>query len=523
MHALLTAEAVASNKNAIRRSSSDRRAMPKHSLAWLTLLALGLRVVAAAQPGFHHPDAIYQYLEPAFRLLTGQGVVTWEWRVGMRSWLLPALLAGPVALGEAIDARSTLPLVLPRIAMALGSLGIVWAAWQHGRRHAELTGLLAGFVAATWFEFIYFGSQTLAEPLATAAFLIASVPLTKPDPSARAGRAAGALLAAMVLLRPHYAPAGLVLVGFASWPLRRNPRTLMTIAWPVIVGGIAMAAIAAAIDSWAGGVPFAWIVENARQNIVEHVAARYGVAPPLAFVAWLLALWQWWIIPIAIGVRFGWRYAPALVAVALVTIVLHSLIGHKEYRFIFLATASLVIVAAIGWGDILARARRSWPDRRAAVVTTAVFAAWGLALITLAFGAEAKDQRSFGVIGSHLVATLRADPAVCGMAIVYGAAYADLPGQVGLGRDIPQYMFWSDRAAHRGSQSWAQVARDGAEFNRIIGSVPRSGRPPQGYHTVRCETDRDGFGLCLYARAGSCSPRPNSPYGMNRMLTAHGA
>ena len=120
-------------------------------LAWLMLIGAVLRVWAALTPGFHHPDAIYQYLEPAHRLLTGEGVITWEWRTGIRSWMLPALLAIPLGIGEAIDPNGLLPMILPRFATAAASLGIIWAAWDIGRRHSATTGVLAGVVAATWF------------------------------------------------------------------------------------------------------------------------------------------------------------------------------------------------------------------------------------------------------------------------------------------------------------------------------------------------------------------------------------
>ena len=495
----------------------------RRALGGLLLLALALRVVAAIQPGYHHPDAIFQYLEPAFRLISGEGVVTWEWRVGMRSWLLPALLAGPVALGEAIDARSSLPLILPRIAMALGSLGIVWAAFEHGRRHSDTAALLAGFVAATWFEFIYFGAQTLSEPLATAAFLVASVPLAARAPSAKGVAGAGALLVLTVLLRPHYAPAGLVLVGFALWPARRSGRRLAALLLPMLAGGAVIALASAVIDLSAGTTPFVWIIENVRQNVVHNVAARYGVSSGWTFVFWFLALWSWWLVPVGIGLRFGARHAPALVVASIVTIMLHSLIGHKEYRFIFLAVAALLIVSAIGWGVLLDRAAATWPARRALIARCVVVAGWSAASILLAQTSLAQFQRRIGVPGSELYAMLRADPAVCGVAIVYGAAFVDVPGQVGLGRAIPQYGFWGPTPARRGAQSWALAAQHRHAFNRIIGSVPRTGSPPPGYRTVRCDTGSDGYGMCLYARPGRCTPAGSARFGINHVLVAIGA
>ncbi len=50
---------------------------------------------------------------------------------------------------------------MPRLAMGAASLSIVWSAWRLGHRHSPFAGLLAGFVAATWFEFLDLGVQTL--------------------------------------------------------------------------------------------------------------------------------------------------------------------------------------------------------------------------------------------------------------------------------------------------------------------------------------------------------------------------
>ncbi len=533
MHALLDRDMEPDRKTAIAQpvppiaQTAPPIAPARYVLPGILLLALTLRVIAAFQPGFHHPDAIYQYLEPAYRLVTGQGVVTWEWRVGMRSWLLPALLAGPVALGNAIDPHGEMALVLPRICMGVASLGIVWAAWRHGMRHSRDTGVIAAFVAAIWFEFIHLGVQTLAEPLATACFMVASVFLAERGDGGRDTRrgdmASGALLVAMVLLRPHYAPAGLVLLAFSWWPLRHRPLAALRDLIPFFASGIAVAALAGGIDWVAGGQPFAWIIENARQNVVENVAARYGTAPPLALIAWLIAMWQWWIVPIAIGVRFGWRKAPALVIAAAVTIALHSLIGHKEYRFIFLSVTSLIIVSTIGWGVILDELRRRWPHRARPALTLTMLG-WGIASILLAFGPDAREQRDFGVDGSRMYATMRADPRVCGIAILNRASFADFPGQVGLGRDISQSMFWGKGPTHRNEHAWAEAAAHGSAFNRILASSPHRGKLPPGYRELQCGAPgTDGEALCLYGRAGGCTPDPQSPYEMNRALVAEGA
>ena len=118
-------------------------------------------------PNFHHPDEIFQYLESAWRALGHDGIVTWEWRYGMRSWLLPTVMAGPVAIGDWLAPGGTGAFVLPRLLVALASLSIVASAWAFGERISRTHAVIAGLVAAIWFELAYFAPHTLGEPLSS--------------------------------------------------------------------------------------------------------------------------------------------------------------------------------------------------------------------------------------------------------------------------------------------------------------------------------------------------------------------
>lgn len=493
------------------------RAVMAHPLAWLMLLGAVLRVWAALTPGFHHPDAIYQYLEPAHRMLTGEGVVTWEWRTGIRSWMLPALLAIPLGIGETIDPDGMLPMILPRLATAAASLGIIWAAWDIGRRHSATTGLLAGFVAATWFEMVFFAAETLAEPIAVAAFLPAAAWLTARDAGPRRIAAAGALFAFAALARPHYAPAAAVLV-LVEW--RRD-----LFDWrrwtALLAGAVAVAALSAAIDGARGLVPFAWILGNFEQNIVHNVSARYGTFPALSYVAWFMEVWSWWMVPAVIGIRYGWRQAPGLLAAAAVTLVIHSLIPHKEYRFIFLGFTVLAILAALGWGKILALARRRLAPARARMVTVGVFAAFSLASIGLAQGKLAPNQLRPNTDGWRTFAHLRADPAVCGVALVKPASFANLPGAVALRRGTPISMFWTGDPADPADRPWANALAHQTRFNRIVTATATGGalRVPAGWHVDHCERSWN-VRMCILARPGRC--RGPDDFAINRAMARTG-
>lgn len=505
--------------------TADHRADRTARWLWgILLLAATLRIVAAMAPGFHHPDAIYQYLEPAYRLLTGTGVVTWEWRAGIRSWLLPLLLAGPMWVGERIDATSTLPVLLPRLTMAGAALSLVWSAWKLGGRASRQGALLAGFVAATWFEFIHFGVQTLAEPIAVASFLPAAVLVTAAASRRRAFALAGGLLTFAVLMRPHYAPAAAALASAVAWPVvtRRVPLREVWPGWVAFaLGCLPVLFVSAGIDVATGARPFAWIVENVRQNIVEQRAAAYGVLPPLTYVVWFGMLWQWWTIPLLIGVRFGWRLCPALVIAALVNLLLHSLIGHKEYRFVFLTSAALVTVSAVGWAVLLRLAAQRWPSMgrggmRAGIATVAVAAAWAAASLLLARSGEMRNFIERGRPGSVLFAALRRDPQVCGVALVDRPAFADVPGRVSLRAGTPVFMFLRGDPALGRAGPWVAAQRWQGGFNRIIALLPPGSLPPD-YRRGACDTAGE-YTLCLFSRPGPCRDARESPFALDRAM-----
>jgi len=490
-------------------------------LPWLLLLGVALRLWAALTPGFHHPDAIYQYLEPAHRLLTGEGVVTWEWRDGIRSWLIPTLLAVPLGLGEALDPNGPLPMILPRLATGIASLGIIWAGWDIGRRHSPTTGILTGLVAATWFECVFFAAETLAEPLAVAAIIPAAALVTSPRRTRTRLVLAGALLGFAALARPHYGPAAAVLVLVSWWPSMTRARVDLR-PWIALLGGaVAVAAISASIDAGHGLTPFAWIIENVRQNVVHNVSARYGVFPPLTYVAWFVELWSWWLIPATVGVLYGWRLAPGLFAAAVVTVIVHSLIPHKEYRFVYLSFAILALLAAMGWGVLIAAVRQRHGTTIARIATIAVVLMWSVASITLARGYLAPTSLEPHADGARIFATLRRDPAVCGVALVHPASFADVPGAVALRRGTPVSMFWADDPASGRGGPWAAAARQAPDFNRIVTASAGPITVPAGYHVSHCER-RGSARMCILSRPGPCRSSGRSPFLINRAMARMG-
>lgn len=483
------------------------------ALPAILILALGLRLLAAWVPSIHHPDEIFQYLEPAHRLVFGYGTVTWEYQYGIRSWLFPLILAAPMKLGAVLSPEGTAYLLFPRLLMVAVSLSIPWSAWRLGAPFSRTHAAVAAFVAATWGEFVYFAPHTLSENMATAAILPAAAILSAATGERRRGAilAAGMLLGFAGLIRFQLAPA---LAVIAIMGCGRDPARWRAL----IAGGVLMAALGGGVDLAMGMHPFGWLIENVRLNLVEDRASQFGTMGPLGYVVWAEHLWGWWLLPIALLVRIGWRRQPALAWAAIANLLFHSLIAHKEYRFVEFSAAAFVLIAAIGSVDALRRvgARHSrWP-RSAAIAL--LCGGWMVASIGVAADAKMRENWPRATDTLAASATMRADPETCGVAVL--TDFDIWGGYSYLHRDVPVAYFDGYDPALRG-RSMTQALADGAPgYNRILSPRADAASIPAGYVEQTCPAalGSDAAKVCVYARPGGCHADAASPFLLQNVL-----
>lgn len=499
---------------------ATRPHLTPRAFAWasaaILMLALALRIAAALPLSMHHPDEIFQYIEQAHRLIFGYGVVTWEYRYGMRSWLLPWLLSGPMQLGAILSPASSLYLFLPKLTLVLLSLAIVWSARAIGRQISPLHSLVAMFVTAIWFELVFFAGHALTEAIATALFISAAA-LANNGRDRRSFVIAGILLGLTVLVRFHYAPAIGVYVLLAN-------RLAIRDKWlPMVAGGCAALAAGAMIDLWMGQTPFAWIVENFRQNIIHDRAANYGVSGPTEYFRFIAVYWSLWIVPIMALLIIGLRRQPALCAAALANLAFHMMIGHKEYRFILLSMTIFILIAAIGSVDLL-----RWIEKRADKTTmpallVAMLAFWSVASVTRAADAQMQPKWTGHQPVLDLALTMRSVPGLCGI------AYHDVDPIWGSGgyshihRDVPLF-FYEGTAADT-----QKLALDSAGFNVIVAPIGSSAKLPRSYIKTECRSARGGHGttdvdtrdFCRFMRPGPCDRAVDDANRVDRLLIRH--
>jgi hypothetical protein len=477
------------------------------TLLILLALAFVLRLAGIVFfPSIHHPDENFQLLEQAHRIAFGYGVVPWEFRDGIRSPVLPYALAGIFWVAERIVGGPEGYIIVARAALALVTLIGVAAVYRMGQRTSPTHGLLAGLVAATWFELVYFAPRPLTEAVATTFVLtaLALASIERERMSFRRLAAIGFCLSLALMLRVHLAPGIFVAAAYVGGTDLRGRWLAMGLGStiPLLVFGAA---------DWAyWGAPFFSFVEAVRVNLFDDKASIYGVEPPLFFLQQFVDVWAGALPLMAVLIFLRARASALWVCVALIIIAVHSAIPHKEYRFVVPAYACLAVVAALGSADLIERLRKLAPATGRALVGIGA-ALWIGTSATLAFAPGYRDNwfEIRGVIEASF--TLAHDPDLCGL-LFYSDDWPTTGGYTYLHRNVPIYALTDDQDA----------AKEATEaFNAIILSRQSIEDFSDDFTLVGCSgAEDDDDAVCIMKREGECKPRPDLQ--VNEMLRRSG-
>ncbi len=459
-------------------SSRTNAAAPAAALAAVLVGAMALRLGGAIwAPNVAWPDEIFQTLEQAYRLAFGYGVLPWEFRDGARSWLLPGVLGGVMEVsgraGGLAHVRACQAL-LSAFAVIPAAIAFLWSR-DRGRAGA----LVAAIACASWFDLVLFGPKALTEVVA-AHVLVAGVWLASMGGRPRTYAWAGAALALAVALRIHLAPA--VAIAAAATARRDLGR------WKALALGAApVVAAAGLLDLFTWGTLFHSYVTTIRANVVEGRAGMYGTAPWHAYAGMLWDRWSW-SLPALVGLAaLGARRRPAAALAAIVIVVAHSAIAHKEYRFIYPAIVLAVVLAASGTADAVAwiAARTRWREGLVALVAALLWASTSAAV------GVGSPEWTLGRSG--LEATLHAaDGNPCGVALI-GRHWTSTGGYTYLRRDVP---FYAIDDTDRLIDAWPgfDTALVSPEYTDLL----------RGFRVERCW----GEDVCVARRPGGCGPTP---------------
>lgn len=486
------------------------------ALAAVLAAALAIRLwIVATHTYVVWPDETFQYLEPAHRLAFGSGVVTWEFLDGIRSWLLPGVIAGVMRVVGALDPDPRGYVLVLRLLCVAASLVVPFVAFRMAERRFGLaTAVLAGVLAACASETVYFAPVIMTEPLATDAALLA-IWLGDGAPSRRRLLWAGLLFGLAASLRYQYAP---VLALAAVVQHARDRRAFLLVA----ASGLAVVVLALGVLDWiTWGVPFQSVWLNYLRNAAQGVSGAMGTQAWFYYPAYYTVAWGAVAAPLILCAIIGGVRVPVLGVVVLATIALHSLPEHKELRFVFLATACIPMLVGIGLGTLLQRLPRL--RRPGVAVPVAALLAIALSLYTAVWTyGRASPLDAWHRDRSMLAATAlaRQYAPACGLAMRTLWVYRT-GGYSYWHRDLPIYYETWDKAQVLPHSSFrlrlanlldgrpvpqypgAALAANARRFNVLIGE-PDDGLP--GFTQAGCfgSGSADDPTYCVFTRPGGC-------------------
>ncbi len=329
----------------------------KHLPLVLVLTFVARAAVALSGNFTLHPDEVFQYLEPAHRLVFGNGVTYWEYFYGARNWFVPGLVAGVlklfdlVGLGEPRWYVGGVELVFCAVSLTIPA-GMYLATRNHFGETAARVALLAG---AFWYELCGFAHKPMTEFVAVGPLLLALWIAVRPGRvELVAGLCAALLTVLAAAIRLQYAPVAVVLFAIILLRARHRPTLLLT--WGALV--LAVGAFDAA--AWDAGL-FHSYVTNIRFNLAID-KLRVGESPAWQYLTWLITAHGGLSVLCVVAAAFAPRRYALLLALVALIVGIHSVQAHKEYRFVFAALPLLLMIGA----DLTVRLHRSGIRARAA-------------------------------------------------------------------------------------------------------------------------------------------------------------
>ena len=455
-------------------------------------------VLRAALAWYDHstfwPDEIYQSLEQAHRAVFGYGLISWEFRDGARNWLFPGAIAAIWKVAASLGVESSITLVLlARLAMVASSVMAIWYAAKLAAANAGArAGLIAAVVLATFPPSVVFAYRAMSETASAPLIVLGAWFLTQR--SARGATIAGLVIATACLLR--YQNGLFVLVFGAALLLQRRWREALAFS-----GSGALVAVLGGLLDWVTwGRPFHSLLAYVDFNLVLGGASTFGVEP---FSFFLSTLWTSVgpLLPLLVALFVvGSLAEPVLGGSVLVYVLAHSVLPHKEFRFLVPCYPVFGAVVAIGAERLLARLRsvraRNVFGVASALVTTGVFALFLVRMDYEDMGQYAGTERANLSVWkseeetSLLLAAAGAQPDLCGVAVL-GARAAFTGGYTYLHRDVP--LIYEGELCSAGPVNYA------------ISPVARG--PHLLPNSYKLTAQRGAWGL--YRREGSCRADPD--------------
>ena len=320
-------------------------------VAWAVAVRLVCALTAAT---LYVPDEHWQSREVAHHMVFGEGYLTWEWHRGLRSVAFPLIYAIPFYVLKQLhlDSAYTLDLAVRGVGVCFAVI-LDWSTAKlatrlFDKRVGQYTFLLSLSSMFNWF------SSTRSIANAVEASLCAAAVSVWPWNDTRRGKETAWLLSLILaaltcMIRPTNAVIWLVLVGLT---LVSHPGHGVRLIKRVCVVGAGALGVLLGMDRLYYGHWQLTPLHFVQFNLVQGLSSFYGEHP-----------WHWYItqgVPVMFGtqlvlllpgVYYGAHHSPATrhtLLVALTYIAVFSMLGHKEFRFLYPVLPLLLPFAGFG-------------------------------------------------------------------------------------------------------------------------------------------------------------------------------
>ncbi|MCG9874631.1 MAG: hypothetical protein MH321_07600 [Leptospiraceae bacterium] len=309
--------------------------------------------------GFNWPDEIFQSMELAYHIVTGRGDITWEYREQSRSTLYPQLLSLWLRLVYIFTFDPRILYISTRFFLSLFFLGSLLSISYYFLFHDNVNKnskptikyLFLIMVVILFPLNYYFGFRTLAESISSsltiiAIFMIQSRIENKNQNILFYSFLIGFTYGIRFQMALFFAIYALFLVHYLWY--NKLYASIKNLILGLVLGFI----VYLLSDLIYFGIPFISSIKYFKVTILDGVGDNWGTSP---FSFYFKSYYRYLNILLVLlipGIYYNFRkHYPIILGLASF-ILIHSLIAHKELRFIYFTFPVILFYIASGIWNI---------------------------------------------------------------------------------------------------------------------------------------------------------------------------
>lgn len=323
-------------------------------------LLLGLRLVSVFLVATSYvPDEYWQSLEIAHKLAFGYGYTTWEWKVGIRSYLYPSLIAAMYKIMNILKMDTVENLILlPRIFQALLSVcaDLMFLRWCRKCIGATNEWALLN-ISVAWFH-AYTATRTLTNTVETSLTTMALClyPWTSMRKQVADTTKYLWIVGVACIIRPTAVVIWLPFATYHFW--QSSDWTALSRMY--FKRAATFIAFSTAVDSLCSGSLACSSFNFLYYNLIKNIASFYGTHGGLwYFTVGIPTVLGVHIFPFFLGCKDvitnkqgkARSVCVVLFFAILWTVVVYSMIPHKEFRFILPLLPMMLFIATVWLTD----------------------------------------------------------------------------------------------------------------------------------------------------------------------------